>query len=194
MPSNKISFMRKNVLELPEIRAEAKFSAMDRSAGHRLMTHDERLRRVIMNFRQIVSSARGHFQLVQEQCGVSGAQLWALWEVSRRPGIKVGELAGMMSIHQSTASNLVEKLESKALFRRKRSGHDQRVVQLFVTARGVSVLKRAPAPMRGVLGDALDQLPSAALQKLEEALASVLERIELRDNRAAKRPLSDLIT
>src|SRR5690349_10765682 len=92
---------------------------------------EERALHVLTLFRQIVASAKRHFQSVQKKCGITGAQLWALWQISAHPGLKVGDLARHMSVHQSTASNLVDRLHSLGLIRRERTRSDQRVVRLF---------------------------------------------------------------
>lgn len=47
---------------------------------------DERVLRVLMDFRQVVSAAKRHFQWVQEKCGLTGAQLWALWQIEHGAG------------------------------------------------------------------------------------------------------------
>jgi DNA-binding MarR family transcriptional regulator len=88
----------------------------------------------------------------------------------------------------------VDKLGSKSLIRRERRQRDQRVVRLSVTGKGAKLLNRAPAPMRGVLPDAVSGLSNPTLKKLEAALGLVLDQIKLLDKRAAKLPLSDIIT
>ena len=61
----------------------------------------------LQSFRIIFRSVRRHFHEVEEQCGISGSQLWALSVVAQSPGIRVKDLARSMAIQQSTASNLV---------------------------------------------------------------------------------------
>ncbi len=164
------------------------------ATSSRELPNDERVLRVLMNFRQIMGSAKQHYSVVRRECGLTGAELWALWQIGSAPGLKVTELANTLSIHQSTASNLVDKLGSRGLIRRERRQRDQRVVRLSVTGKGAKLLDRAPAPMRGVLPDAVSGLSNPDLKKLEAALRLVLDQIKLLDKRAAKLPLSDLIT
>ncbi len=149
--------------------------------------------RVLMNFRQIISSAKRHFEAVQSEAGLSGAQLWALWQVSTDPGLKVGQLARHLSIHQSTASNLLDDLQAKGFVYRERTGMDQRVVRVFPTQAGMNVLKKAPDPARGILTDAIYQLPYAKLRQLNDALELLMRHMILKDKSGAKQPLSDLI-
>jgi DNA-binding MarR family transcriptional regulator len=170
-----------------------KMSSPD-TLGSSEQSRDDRILRVLMNFRQIMGSAKQHYAVVRRECGLTGAELWALWQIGNAPGLKVTELASKLSIHQSTASNLVDKLGSKSLIRRERRQKDQRVVRLSVTGKGTKLLNRAPAPMRGVLPDAVSGLSNPTLKKLEATLELVLDQIKLLDKRAAKLPLSDIIT
>src|SRR3990167_10270887 len=57
---------------------------------------------VLRQFRVVFNAVKTHFQHVERQAGVGGAQLWALSVVAGHPGIGVGELALKMDIHQST--------------------------------------------------------------------------------------------
>jgi DNA-binding MarR family transcriptional regulator len=141
---------------------------------------------VLGKFREIFQSAKKHFGAVNRSVGVSGAQLWALWELHAQPGLRVSDLASRLSIHQSTTSNLVEKLVSAKLVRRERRDADQRVVRLYLTATGERVLGRAPAPARGVLPDALSRLDHRKLKQLSAQLDGVLSAMEVRSPRAAR--------
>src|ERR1700758_5734298 len=110
---------------------------------------------VLQQFRLIFRSAKKHFQWVHERAGVSGAQLWLLAEIARRPGIRVSDVAKSMAVHQSTASNLIDRLVRDGLLLRQRSNQDQRVVHLSLTKAGREAVARAPRPLYGVLPDAL---------------------------------------
>jgi DNA-binding MarR family transcriptional regulator len=141
---------------------------------------------VLVHFRTVVRAIRRHYQRVEQACGISGAQLWALAHVAESPGLRVGELAHALAIHQSTASNMLDKLESAGLLSRRRSDEDQRVVRLHVTARGRRVLARAPRPLRGVLQQGLHDLPEASLAALNRELATLVRAMHLRERAARK--------
>ena len=96
-----------------------------------------------------------------------------------------------MSIHQSTASNLVHRLEAKGLVYRTRTGLDQRVVRTFSTSAGEAILKKAPGPMHGVLPDAVYQLPDTELLRLYEALERLSRRIKSLDRGEARSRADD---
>jgi len=169
------------------IKRSRSSSGVSVSAGRIGSNHEKYALGVLIHFRQIVSAARRHFQRVQNESGITDAQLWALWQIDTKQGLSVGALARHMSIHQSTASNLVHHLEAKGLVYRTRTGLDQRVVRMFSTSAGEAILKKAPGPMHGVLPDAVYQLPDTELRRLCEALELLSRRIISLDMQAHTR-------
>ena len=101
---------------------------------------------VLKKFRLIFGSVRSQFRDIEESCGVSGSQLWLLHEIENSPGIGVSELAERLSIHQSTCSQLVDKLAARGLAVKERSMKDQRRVGLTLSPSAVAMLKKAPGP------------------------------------------------
>lgn len=154
--------------------------------------HDRLALSVLEEFRVIFKSVRRQFSRVEKLAGVTGAQLWVLAEVARQPGIRVTVLARALAIHQSTASNLIERLQAQKLIERRRTDDDQRVVRLFLTATGRRILKRAPGPTAGLLPDALKQLPPTELKSLKEQLVRLTGLMPLKDSRAKATPLSEI--
>jgi DNA-binding MarR family transcriptional regulator len=152
-----------------------------------------RMLEVLEQFRIVFKSIRRHYQRVERNAGISGAQLWALAQVAAKPGIQVGELARDLAVHQSTASNLLRRLSGLGLVARRRAGRDQRMVALYATAQGHTVLRRAPRPLRGVLQDALSELPARSLESLRRDLARLIAVMKGKDLEAARTtPLSDI--
>jgi len=147
---------------------------------------------VLKQFRVIFRSVKKHFQVIERKCGIGGSQLWALGTISANPGIRVSDLARTLSIHQSTASNLVEQMVRLGLILRERDEEDQRVVRLRATARGAVLIERAPQPLTGVLPDALSNLAPADLQALRSSLARLLDVMQVRDESATHTPLADI--
>ncbi len=146
---------------------------------------------VLKQFRELFRVSQQHFQRIESNCGVSGAQLWALSELAGGPGLTVSQLARKMSIHLSTSSNLLDKLEAHGYVRRERGSDDQRTVHLYLTASGQQVLEKAPRPVEGVIPDALAKMPAGALQSLQRNLSLLLDLASVRNPKAALRPLAE---
>lgn len=147
---------------------------------------------VLRQFRVIFRSVKKHFQVIERECGIGGSQLWALATIAQNPGIRVTDLARRLSIHQSTASNLVENLVRLGLAERMRDEADQRVVRLGATGPGNALVSKAPRPLIGVLPDALSRLEERELERLHSALAGLLGVMRVRDERAMHTPLADM--
>lgn len=144
---------------------------------------------VLQRFRVLIRTAQRHSQWIERQSGVTGAQLLALQELAEAPGLRVGELANRMALHQSTASNMVDRLETAALIRKERTSADQRVVRLYLTDAGTALLGRAPSPARGVLPEALRLLDPEALGRLQGELDGLLLQIRDLDEGFGMQPL-----
>jgi len=147
---------------------------------------------VLMKFRMIINAVKRHFKWVEDQCGINGAQLWVLWEIGRGGSLRVNDLAAVLAMHQSSTSNLVDKLVKSGLVVRRRDADDQRVVALSLTRKGSTLLRRAPKPARGILPEALHRLPPSALAALDRALISLLKSMKTADKGAMAKPLAEI--
>jgi DNA-binding MarR family transcriptional regulator len=149
---------------------------------------------VLKRFRLIFKTVQQHSQWVESHCGVTSAQLWALWELSKTPGLKVTDLAKAMSLHHSTACNLLDKLARKGLIIRERISQDQRVVTVTLTQAGIELMDLAPSSPQGILQHALFDLPESVLISLALHLDDLIKSMEIKDEDAAMQPLNPLPT
>lgn len=147
---------------------------------------------VLKKFRIIYGSVRQQFSEVEQTCGVTGSQLWIIKEVANTPGIGISVLAERLSIHQSTCSQLVEKLASRKLVIKKRSNKDQRRIGLRLTAKAVKLAKLAPGPAQGLLPETLSALSAKTIENLDLSLEQVIRQLQVRNDRLGEKPLSDL--
>jgi len=143
----------------------------------------------LAKLRIVIRAAQRHSAAIQKQCGVSGAQLWMLQEIADAPGLRVGELAARMAIHQTTTSNLIDALEKRGYLKKARDDADQRVVNLLLTPAGTRVLRKAPRPARGLLPETLARLDPKKRAQLDAGLQALLDVIEDADNSAGAQPL-----
>lgn len=158
-------------------------------------SHQELTLAVLKQFRLIFGSAKQHFRQIEESCGISGSQLWLLHEIfrSQESGVSgVSELAIRLAIHQSTCSQLVDKLERAGLLFKSRSREDQRRVGLKLTPSARKLLKNAPGPAAGILAEALQAMPDAALKNLTANLSELIGQLPRHDDRFYTKPLAEL--
>jgi len=147
----------------------------------------------LQKFRIIIGAVRQHSQALEAACGISGAQVWVLASIADAPDITVSQLSQALSVHVSTASNLLDKLARAGLVERIRNEEDRRVVRLRLTEAGSDILARAPRPLTGLIVDALEKMPSDALTRLDSELSSLIGNLNLVDRNAANVPLSNLV-
>lgn len=132
---------------------------------------------VLKKLRIVIRAAQRHSASIEKQCDVSGAQLWVMHELSESPGLRVGDIASKMSIHQTTASNLLDTLAKKGYVIKQRDSIDQRVVKLTLSEQGLEIIMRAPKPARGLLPDALCKLEHARLTDLNTGLQALVSLV-----------------
>ena len=156
-----------------------------------LMQDAELAAQVLRHFRSVFNAIKTHFQQVEKQAGIGGAQVWALSTILARPGIGMNDLALAMDIHQTTASNLVKNLFKLGLVKVEKNGPDKRAVQLYILTTAQSLLEKVPGPFSGVLPKALSELNPKTLRRLEQDLGQLLQLLKT-DSKAAKTPLANM--
>lgn len=144
---------------------------------------------VTQHLRIIFRTIQAHSKFVEKKCGLSGAMLWMLYEINSNTGLKVSELASALTIHPSTCSNMLDKLEEKGLVTRDRSKKDQRAVHLFLTGEGRRLLTMAPQPAQGMLSGSLEKLSEDRLLTLEKGLDGLVQVLQGKDEKDALVPI-----
>lgn len=144
---------------------------------------------VLQQLRVVVRLAGHQSAHVERATGLPGAQLWALHEVAQSDGLRVGELAHRLRLHQTTASNLLARLESAGLVRKGRSPLDQRIVHVHVTPAGRRSLKNGAGPARSLLPNVLGAMSAAQLRKVHDGLVVLVDCLGGFDPSFAAKPL-----
>ncbi|HEV2530574.1 MarR family winged helix-turn-helix transcriptional regulator [Phenylobacterium sp.] len=111
------------------------------------------------------------------ELGVTGADAAVLFDLRRRPGCGVTELAAMSEVGRSVMSERIKRLEAAGLVERDAGPRtDRRRVGLSVTRAGLSVMVRIARERRNRLAVRLDRLDEAQRHAIEAAI-SALERL-----------------
>jgi DNA-binding MarR family transcriptional regulator len=94
---------------------------------------------------------------------------------------RITELAATEALAQPTVTQLVDKLETRDLVTRRRSGEDGRVVLVEITKAGEGALEEVRAEIRANMREALAGLPDTDLTELAhaaETLGVLLETLQ----------------
>ena len=132
---------------------------------------------ILQKFRIIIRAAQKYSQRVEKQLGVTGAQLWVMKEIYQSPGLRVGEIAKKMAIHQTTTSNLLDALEKKNMVKKTRTANDQRIVLISLTEQGQKLIEQTTGPVRGLLPEALAKMDASDLDQLGQSLDVLMKCI-----------------
>src|SRR4051812_28023233 len=129
---------------------------------------------VLKKFRRALRLSKVNAGSLPKRMPVSSAQMAALRELAEHPGMRVTDLADAMGLHQSTISNLIDKLLQKQLLRRKTDREDGRVVHLYLTPAGGRVVRTSPPAANNALLATLQHLSPKTLHLLDRELADLL--------------------
>ncbi|MFN8011871.1 MAG: MarR family transcriptional regulator [Holophagaceae bacterium] len=136
----------------------------------------------MQNLRRIVKALQEYSSSVEKQFGLTGPQLWALWELNRRGPMSLKGLAERMHLDPSTVTGVVERLHRKGLVSREADAEDRRRVVLGLTEEGRKTVRTAPHPAQGQLLHALSVMDADQVEQLNKTLqllASVMEADKL---------------
>lgn len=148
---------------------------------------------ILKKLRIVIRAAQRHSGWIEKQCGVNGAQLWIMQELLESPGMRVGQIADTLAIHQTTTSNLLDGLEKRGYIVKARDPADQRAVRIALSDAGRKALQGAPAPARGLLPEALRQLDPVLAGELSIGLQGLLDSIGTLDESFGLEPLSFMV-
>lgn len=136
----------------------------------------------MQNLRRVVKALQEYSSSVEKQFGITGPQLWALWELNRRGPMSLKALAERMHLDPSTVTGVVDRLQKKGLVSREADPADRRRVVLDLTPGGAMTVKSAPHPAQGQLIHALSVMDAGQVEQLNRTLqlmASVMEADKL---------------
>jgi DNA-binding MarR family transcriptional regulator len=128
------------------------------------------------DLRRLVQYLRLSAGAAQKRIGLSGAQLFVLQQLRRAPASSVEELAARTLTDQSSVSVVVTRLAARGLVARRRSPDDGRRVEILLTARGRTLLERAPRPAQEKLVAGLAKMTPAELSRVAASLRLLVKK------------------
>lgn len=139
------------------------------------LSRDEEAASVLRNLRQIVHGLRITSYSVENEHGLTGAQLFVLRELADEPKVSIRRLSERTMTDPSSVSAVVARLVERGFVTRSRDASDRRCSVLSVSKRGQTVLEEAPEPYQAKLFAALRALPRPRLRQLQLGLLALLD-------------------
>lgn len=96
-----------------------------------------RLRLFVTAVEQVQQRA---MRLAQAQYGLTDAQAAALLLVASHPGMRARDVAACLGVSFPSATNMVNRLQSRGLIRRETMGDDKRSVSIWLTSTGLAAV------------------------------------------------------
>jgi DNA-binding MarR family transcriptional regulator len=125
---------------------------------------------VLYASRVLVSVAARSLAAVADE--VTLVQYRTLVVLSARGEQSLGELAGALGIHTSTATRMCDRLVGKQLLHRRQGEHDRREVVLELTTKGRRLVADVTTRRRTEIEAIVRRIPRAQRQALVEALTA----------------------
>ena len=133
---------------------------------------------VMQNLRRIFKAVESYSRSVETRFGITGPQLWALWELDRSAPLALKELAARMHLSPSTVVGVVDRLIAKGLVTRETDQVDRRRVCLSLSDQGKSLTKQAPNPAQDQLIKGLKSLSPDQLGTLSQSLGLLVHTMD----------------
>jgi MarR family transcriptional regulator, organic hydroperoxide resistance regulator len=128
------------------------------------------------------------YQPLLDELGITYPQYLVLLTLWEEDGGRVSRIGERLYLDSATLTPLLKRLEARGLIDRRRSAVDERVVEVFLTAEGKRLRRRAEAVPRAAFGKT--GLSTVELGRLRAALQD-LTRTLLDATATATAPRSD---
>ena len=117
----------------------------------------------------------GVYQPQLEALGLTYPQYLVLLVLWEHDGARVSGIGERLHLDSATLTPLLKRLEARGLVERRRSQVDERVVEIFLTARGKRLKTRAASVPKRLAQQA--RLPLAELQRLRDSLHTLTREL-----------------
>jgi DNA-binding MarR family transcriptional regulator len=114
---------------------------------------------------------------MEGELGITGPQRLVLRVVGKFPGLSAGELAGIVRLHPSTITGILQRLVASGLLERERDPADSRRARLQLKPRAVTYTGTSRGTVEKSVRDALNHVGPANVRAAQKVLAEVARRL-----------------
>ncbi len=144
------------------------------------MQTDKNLKTVLKSIRRIARAVDMYSRQIDRAFGLTLPQLIVLRCVQELGEVTSRAVSAEADLSPPTVVGILDKLQGKGLIERYRSTRDRRVVHARLTATGVALLSRAPAPLGTGFAEAFQSLPPRTRQQTVAALSRIADLASVR--------------
>ena len=128
---------------------------------------------VLVALRRIIRATDLHSRRLGKDTGLTTPQLVVMNAIEKHGDQTLAEIGRQVSLSQATVTNILNRLEANGLVTRKRSQQDKRRVDVFLTAKGVSLRESAPQPLQEEFVERFSELAGWEQHQIVAALMRV---------------------
>jgi len=110
--------------------------------------------------------------------GVTGPQRLALRVIGREPDVSAGRLAGILKMHPSTLTGILQRIERRGLLLRRVDPGDRRRVRLELTPSGRAVAAASGGSIEDLVAGVLRRTPPGRLAATTGVLKALVVALE----------------
>jgi DNA-binding MarR family transcriptional regulator len=110
--------------------------------------------------------------------GVTGPQRLALRVIGREPDVSAGRLAGILKVHPSTLTGILQRVERRGLLSRRVDSSDRRRVRLELTPSGRAVTASSGGSIEDLVARVLRRTPRGRLAATTSVLRTLVRALE----------------
>jgi MarR family transcriptional regulator, lower aerobic nicotinate degradation pathway regulator len=129
---------------------------------------------ILNRIRQLVRTLRSFEKEAQARYGIGAAQMFILHILQHEDKLSPNDLADRTATDQSSVSLAVRKLVEQGYVKRTPSADDRRQVELSLTPKGKSVVRRSPPAVQERLMSSVARMPAAERSQLVRLLDRLL--------------------
>jgi DNA-binding MarR family transcriptional regulator len=148
------------------------------------MATESESKRILNSIRHLVRALRLFDREAQTRYGISAAQMFVLHALSEEDVLSLNELADRTATDQSSASVVVQRLVEAGYVTRAAQKEDRRRIELRLTARGRTVIRKSPPPAQQKILAAIDRMPAKERKAFAAMLETFVSEIGVRAKRA----------
>ncbi|HYH09479.1 MAG TPA: MarR family transcriptional regulator [Thermoanaerobaculia bacterium] len=148
------------------------------------MASETESKRILNSIRQLVRALRLFDREAQQKYGISAAQMFVLHALSEENVLSLNELAERTATDQSSASVVVQRLVDAGYVSRVQKKEDRRRVELRLTARGRTVIRKSPPPAQQKILSAITAMPAKERKLFATMLEAFVKDIGVRGKKA----------
>lgn len=135
-------------------------------------------------FRNWIATVRAEKAIVREltkalaPLDIKIVQLDVLMNLYRHPGMSQHDLARRLLVGRSNITMLLPQLEKQGLLRREADDKDKRVMRMFLTAEGETLLMEALAVYTALIDRVMAQSTPAECDMMSEVMMRIVETLK----------------